>query len=148
MAFAVDWLKSAYWLARSLSSHPEAAGVRSAVLHGDSFDGDIPSDPASLKAVDDDDQVIGLGEATLLVVGDLLDNLAKCLPGREEAPAKKSSAAGPPPLADTIGTLFASATRFATDTAAGFADRWAANKAASSGATPPDGYKRRARIKP
>lgn len=157
MQFALDWYKSAYWLARSLSVDPKTAGVRSDILHGDSFEGDVPTNPGSLSAVDDDDKVIGLAEATLLVVGDLLDNLARRLPGREDppkagakaaAPPPGSAKAAPPPIADSLGALLAGATRFASDTATAFADSWAAGKAGSSGATPPDGYKRRARIKP
>jgi hypothetical protein len=136
LQFSLDWLKSAYWLARSLSSDDVTAGVRSTLDHGISFDGDAPDDSASKAELDDDDITIGLAEATLGVVGDLFDNLAKSLPTRGAA------------LSGSAGKLLAGLARLAGDATMMAADAWATHQASGSGAAPPAGYRRRARIKP
>ena len=133
LQFSLDWLKSAYWLARSLSSDDKTAGVRSAVLHGHDFVGDAAGRLDEGTAVDDDDVTIGLAEAALGVVGNLFDVLATNLPGRNEAASA------------TAGKLLSGFARIAGEVTTMVADAWAADRAGH--AAPPPQYRRRARVK-
>jgi hypothetical protein len=136
LQFSLDWLKSAYWLARCLTSDDASVGVRSTITHDAVGSGDAPTAAATKTTVDDDDTVIGLAEATLGVVGDLFDNLANSLPKRGE------TASG------AVTTFLSGLARLAGDVTMKAADAFAANQAGASGATPPAGFRRRARIKP
>jgi hypothetical protein len=135
LQFSLDWLKSAYWLARSLSSNQKTAGVRPEVMDGDTFTGDKPQDAATAASKDDDDIEIGLAQATLSVVADLFDTLAESLPARGET------------LSATAGTLLAGFARLASEATWMVTNAWATNRAGDSGAVPPAGFRRRARIK-
>jgi hypothetical protein len=135
LQFSLDWLKSAYWLWRSLSPDDAKAGVRSSLMNGTNFVGDVPDDAPDKAIIDDTDVEIGLAQATLDVVGDLFDNLANILPTRGET------------MSGTAGKLLAGLARLAGDATVMAADAWAANRAGASGAAPQTGFRRRARIK-
>jgi len=135
LQFSLDWLKSAYWLARCMTSDDGAGGGRSTITHGTGLAGDAPGATATRTTLDDDDTVIGLAEATLGVVGDLFDNLASSLPKRGET------------LSGSVTTFLSGLARLAGDVTMKAADAFAANQAGASGAAPPPGYRRRARIK-
>ena len=136
LQFSLDWLKSAYWLARSLSSNDATAGLRQTTTHEPNFVGDTATDAATRTSLDDNDVEIGLAQATLIVVGDLFDNLAKSLPTRGGV------------ASGFAAKLVAGLARVASDAAMTAADAWAANQAGAANAEPGSGYKRRARVKP
>lgn len=147
MLYTLDWVKTAYWLVRSLSDETAVAGTRGAAMDGNSLTGAAPASADPSAAVDDDDEIIGLKQASLIMAADLFDNLAKRLPAREGAggDAKPSTTAA-------MGSLLTGLTRLAGEAIGLVADAWgdarAAQQAGAAGAAPPPDFKRRARVKP
>ena len=139
MQFALDWWKSAYWLARSLVPGDNETDMPGSVLNGPTFTNEADFSEAVSPVGRPDDIAIGPVEAVLRITEDALRSIAAALEKRDNA-----DLAG---LAAGAGAALGGLSDIAEKAMKAMQSNRDARRAAASPADPGP-YKRRWRVKP